>query len=664
MSQDNSFFNELMSLFRRRGEMLASGFSLDITVVVQRQQFRETFDAFVQLSDARRAKLYEVCKRTHWTIVTKESLLATFAAMRVTAARPTPSNVMFLWMVCDLKMKEYLTKTVVPRAQLRQLASIDQFSMLPQTCADAFILCRAVTPPIAFCGAHFIAEDRLGNVFWVHLATFPYNSPAWASLKVREGAVVAVNAPTLFLTKFGWDPMIRCVIEDNFVPIHDLSSPLLQDTPWFVAPCETALAWKQRGNECFKRLDFDGAIAAYARGLELESGNVDLLSNRANALIQRGKWGAALADADRVLEIDANHLKCARFRATVLGKQRRYGDAASAWMRAALLYRDSHDVSAECTANAAKAMVAHRQTEGVFDWPAIAADIFGNRFVELATFVNPSTHVAPTTIKGRDFGMFARVAIPRGTLLVVESPLLQTVAESDSSCDDWLVEAEKDELTNATLTELYESSVQVDVDIAAFGVRVRSVCSTHTSVFRSEWYALERPKPSGLGLFVTATRFNHSCEPNCTKTLLGSVLIIQAAVDIPAGSELFVAHCPLEKMLPERTAALAERNTLCHCHRCRVEATDPTLVKIGKRVQELSDHIVGGKPLRKQVRVPRLIDDVLSNPQAIRSFGIVIAYVHGFILIIVCISQPLTQRHAFPAHDAISRCDSFVVADR
>jgi hypothetical protein len=628
MSQD-LFFTELMRLFRRRREILASGFSLDAAVVAQRQEFRATFDAFVELSDARRTKLYEVCKRTHWTIVTKESVLATFASMRVTAARPTRSDVMWFWMSSDLRMADYLADIAVPRDQLRQLASIAQFSMLPQSCADAFILCRAVTPPIASCGAHFVAEDRLGNVFWVHLATFPYQSPAWASLKVREGASIAVHAPTLYLTQFGWDPMIRCIFEHNFVPIHDLSSPLLHDTPWFVAPCESALAWKQRGNECFKRQDFDGAIAAYTRGLELDANHVDLLSNRANALIQRGKWRAALDDADRVLALDANHLKCVKFRATALGKQHRYADALSAWLCAASMHYNSPDVAAECTANADKAKLAHRQTEGVFDWPAIAADIFGNRFVELATFVNPSIHVAPTNIGYRDVGMFAREAIPRGTLLVVESPMLQTAAENDNSCDDWFVEAEKDEFINATLTELFESAPQANTaNLLGFGVRVRSLCSTHTSVFRSEWYALKRPKPSALGLFVTAMRFNHSCEPNCTKTLLGSLLIIQAAADIPAGSELFVAHCQLEKMLRERTAELAGRGFECRCNRCRVEATDPTLLKMGERVQALFDHEVGGKPLRKQVHVPTLIDDLLANPLARRSFGSFVGYDH------------------------------------
>jgi tetratricopeptide (TPR) repeat protein len=617
-------FDELMSLFRRRGELVASGFSLDMNDIRQRADVTVAFVGFISGNDARMRKIHDVCKRTHWTLVTRENLLATHADIvaQVTNFATSERNYMDLMnhVMADLDF-EYNILPPIPLGLLRPFKTIDEIPALLMPILAGFLLCRVISPlPMSLNGVHFVAEDCEGNVFWVHALKQPCFSPEWAARKAPRGLIVGIVSPSLSLTSFGWHPLIRCHQDDSFQPIHDVSSPLLNDTPWFVAPCETALEWKERGNECFARRDYDGAAAAYTRGIALECDNIDLLSNLANALIQRGKWKAALIAADCVLAIDANHLKCGRFRAVALGNLQRYRDASSAWMRAAILNRDSPDKKAECTANAAKAMVAQRQTEGVFDWPSLGADIFADRRVDMATYKSSAIHVAPTTIKGRGFGMFAREAIPRGTLLVVDVPLAGVLELNERYlCDKLLLEAEKDEFVMETLVELCKAPHIANQSRPTLGAQVAELALCHLDRTHKRWsgHFDDGNELRNLGLFRELVRFNHSCAPNCVKTILGNVLVIQTVIDVAAGSELFVSLCYLDDLRHVRQEALMHtRHFTCHCTRCHLEATDPDLVRIGAQVRAICD----GTSKLPEAKLRALVTEVAHNSMARHSF--------------------------------------------
>jgi tetratricopeptide (TPR) repeat protein len=616
-------FDELMSLFRRRGEVVARGFSLEQTDNDRQTLVNADFVKFISGNDERSKKMLEVCKRTHWTQVTRENLLATFADVlaQVTSFATSEANYVELLNHSSANFNfQYNALPPIPLGVLRPFKTYDDIAALMLPHLAGLLLCRVISPlPLSLNGIHFVAEDCQGNVFWVHAMLHPGFSPELAARKAPRGLIVAIVSPSLSLTSFGWHPLIRCHLDHAFVPIHDLSSPLLNDTPWFVAPCETALEWKERGNACFARRDYGGAAAAYTRGIELKSDNIDLLSNFANTQIQLGKWNEALIATDRVLSIDANHLKCGRFRAVALDKLGRYREASSAWMRAAILNRDSPDTKAECTANATKAMVAQRQTEGIFDWPSLAADIFANRRVDVATYKSSAIHVAPTTVEGRKFGMFAREAIPRGTLLIVETPLAGVLETNERYLSDkLLLEAEKDELVMQTLTKLCDAAHISNHSRPTLSARVAVLVLCHLDWTYNRWSAHvdDRNERNVFGLFCELAHFNHSCAPNCVKTKLGNVLVIQSAVDIAVGSELFISQCFLDDFRHERRAALMGRHFTCNCDRCHREATDRDLVRIGAKLRAICD----GTSKLPAAKVRALLEEVAHNAMARHSF--------------------------------------------
>lgn len=83
--------------------------------------------------------------------------------------------------------------------------------------------------------------------------------------------------------------------------------------------------------------------------------------------------------------------------------------------------------------------------------------------------------------------------------------------------------------------------------------------------------------PAGVGLFLEAAYFNHSCWPNCvayTEAIPGTkthVLCVRTIRKIVKGDELCLRYLPETACLPKRPRRqllLSEYGFLCHCERC------------------------------------------------------------------------------------------------
>jgi hypothetical protein len=571
-----SFFVELTDMFRLRNKLivdcervalLCPNTTVDLsepiwaelsTVAEALQQTNSTLQVFVAVHRERAAKLYDLCKRTYWTLVSRTSLIEQFAAHAdTTSTARRIINLAHFPIIGDSPNDASLS-------ELTQIPSIADFSDLMCVRANAFILCRAITAAASSCGLVFVAEDRLGNTFRVHAFYCATLKPEWAATKAHLGLVVAIKNPALTLCGSSWEPTLRCGHESNFVPIFDISDPLLADTPWFVAPCRSSFDWNTRGNDHFTKREFRSAIAAYTRGLALNGGKrvpalVDLLTNRANALLNLGRWRAALDDTNAVLALEGAHRKCVMRRALALSGLRRYREALDDWMNSAVICRDLPVIKNECIVGAAEAMMLHRQAAGQFDWQNVAKHVLAKGSSRVTTYVNPKVRVSATTIARRQFGVFAREAIARGTLLVVEPPLAVTSAESTDKSgllrfvDDVLLQCERDEKKMAQVMELCGASHFADStvprDDGTFGSLVKLMCKSNSTQFRMPWNSTSASDLC-LGLFPEVTRFNHSCDPNCSLVIIGNFAIIQTVEDIAADQELFVAQIPRTMYLP------------------------------------------------------------------------------------------------------------------
>jgi hypothetical protein len=507
-------------------------------------------------------KFYSLWKRTYWQQCSRDKMLALCAKLR---SLPFSSE----FSLRDEIVVDHSHLETINLAKLLPLDSLHDplFCGIGPMEDDRFLLCRVLSPPAPRVqGFVFVAEDRYGNPFWVFSSAVRHGREVGFEL-VDEmfpvGSVFAVVSCILQVFSFTWDPMITCSFSSKrTVRIHDTSSKLLRHTPWFEAPCATALEWKARGNAHFAAQRIHMAVVCYTHGIALDS-TIELLLDRTIANIKLGEWEAALADADAVLARDAAHRQCAMHRAVALAKLDRHGEAVDAWMRAAILNRDSPTDKAECTAGAAKALTARRQAGGVFDWSAIRVQ---NGF-DLATYLNPLVHFAPSRLPGRDRGMIAREAIPRNTLILVESPLA--------------VAAPGDIIDSLLETTTHDSKKRKQVQQLCDQPHIRALCESKTidnrdpatAVIVTGWLSEEDIDDDVRRIFFLGSLFNHSCTPNCGLSVVPFAVVTLR--DIEAGEELLVARVPLKLPRLMRLKAMHERRITCQCARCQAIGDQP-----------------------------------------------------------------------------------------
>ena len=74
-----------------------------------------------------------------------------------------------------------------------------------------------------------------------------------------------------------------------------------------IAASQTVDELNKRGNAKDDKGDFDGAIADYNRVIELDPKFAVAYNNRGNAELEKGNLDAATADFDHAIELDPNY---------------------------------------------------------------------------------------------------------------------------------------------------------------------------------------------------------------------------------------------------------------------------------------------------------------------------------------------------------------------
>lgn len=85
-----------------------------------------------------------------------------------------------------------------------------------------------------------------------------------------------------------------------------------------------------------------------------------------------------------------------------------------------------------------------------------------------------------------------------------------------------------------------------------------------------------RPSPHGpshtKGLWIYASRVNHSCVPNTSRSFMGDMLICRAVRDIEAGEELFQSYNSVKAQRKRRQDGFQGWGFTCTCALCQGEA--------------------------------------------------------------------------------------------
>jgi tetratricopeptide (TPR) repeat protein len=393
MSENSNSKRFAMTKFRERGvlvERLAEAFktktpeqmtevnNATAEFVVHNTELRSAFDADAVCA----TQFFTLCKRTHWVVDAEGANLNLLAKSTDPVVQYGDSLNAGFHDACR-------PPCGAPLAQLTPLTSLFDIGCMANANArlDRYLLCRVTAlVPFAQDELYLVAEDAERTEFWVRFP--PYDSRVCkAMFSDGPDCVVALKAPQVALHGANWDPLLLAFSADCEL-LHDRSSELLRGTPWFVAPADTPLDWKLRGNASFAKQRHCEAAACYSRGLELDADNVDLRANRANAYLKVGEWHKALDDADAVLARDAKHLKCAMRRASALFKLARIADADAAWKRARALAVTAADIG-ECEQAARKLAAADARSRGKVDSSGSGDD-------DLSTYVHPNIARVPS----------------------------------------------------------------------------------------------------------------------------------------------------------------------------------------------------------------------------------------------------------------------------
>lgn len=94
--------------------------------------------------------------------------------------------------------------------------------------------------------------------------------------------------------------------------------------------------------------------------------------------------------------------------------------------------------------------------------------------------------------------------------------------------------------------------------------------------------------PSSAGVWISASYINHSCIPNVERAFIGDMIVIRAAQNLAAGSELTHNYVSVLDGYEERQNALANYGFRCDCRRCQIERETPIACR-QKRCQLMND---------------------------------------------------------------------------
>lgn len=182
---------------------------------------------------------------------------------------------------------------------------------------------------------------------------------------------------------------------------------------------------------------------------------------------------------------------------------------------------------------------------------------------------------------GKGLGVFATVDIPRGTRIMADECLFYVVGPKAMISE---IEAGFDDLTAAQ---------QEDYLALRF-----PDCPGKSPIIR-RWEANCFAMDHDTGIFLVASRINHSCTPNALFKWNANIQreTVHAIVDIPADTEIETSYCPPHKDAYSRWEKLEHYGFDCVCDPCRQdnpvgkasEARRRRMMEIDSQVKESSN---------------------------------------------------------------------------
>ncbi|KAG9033750.1 hypothetical protein FRB95_014437 [Tulasnella sp. JGI-2019a] len=181
--------------------------------------------------------------------------------------------------------------------------------------------------------------------------------------------------------------------------------------------------------------------------------------------------------------------------------------------------------------------------------------------------------IKDTPDKGK--GVFSSTAIPQGTLIIAEEPIVTFPAIHSPNQIVKAAEACSQEARDKLLTFSYSPAY----------------ASLHPFHRIAKTNCVPMPERGQAGLFETICRVNHDCRSNAQyfwNEALGKE-VLHALVDIPTGEEITVCYSTVLDRRERRETLQSSWAFSCQCPSCLLPPDD--LAKSDQRMSQLSDII-------------------------------------------------------------------------
>ncbi len=376
---------------------------------------------------------------------------------------------------------------------------------------------------------------------------------------------------------------------------------------------EEAEGRRVEGNAKFAEGDYVGAIAAYDETLKLNPKDSSAYANKAECYLRARVFEMALENASKAYECAASDksskLKALYKKAMALNGMARYTDAEKVADEGIALACEEADAPTRKTLEKVKlecVMLKEQAFTGAYDLGALYLNRMSASFRRCADYIGP---VKVSKLTNGRRGVVTTSAVSAGELFMVQSPLsVASFGKTEQNLVRGLYEAARAHAADwAILQALPTSSEDEEKDAPSMNVfrkHISAANKENAPVPQTPEELAFLPKVvancaiSGrklCGVWALPSFMNHSCAPNAHRINVGSIMLVFASKDLPAGSEVTIKY--YDTLIPkaDRDAFAKRRGYSCNCVRCAVESTGDVSEDEKKKLEaEGKDEGAGG----------------------------------------------------------------------
>ncbi|KAL8816286.1 MAG: hypothetical protein Q9223_004678 [Gallowayella weberi] len=477
----------------------------------------------------------------------------------------------------------------------------------------------------SLCSELFQLEDEVGNRT---NARFHFRSgQRLIDESLGTACVIAIKEPCLQRDKIGQRIILICHLSDIVSgPFND--SRIRIPKQWnFPKGKFSALQWKEKGNESVKSKRYYHAIACYNKALDMavspELAKIIHL-NRSQARLSIQCYDSARDDADFVLNIDGVNEKALFRMARGLYAVGKFNDCRSSLEK--LCSSHPRNKIAAIELDRCLERIIEAET-GVYDYAAMITEALDKLKNKQPPLIDVATYQGPIEIRKCKYGsgIFTTKAVKAGTLLLCEKAFQCIFGFNSTKADvahDETASRSRCEVQNGnncdpeqqrtlitsilnklhrnhrTYLEAFTSlhggssdthvslpkvdtncprpflldTFQVENIIGHNNFSHRLLDSSSQFHFHENANGPTSPDDENSGVWLIASRFNHSCLPNVSRSFISDIIILRASTDIPANTEFYINYLSIMDSFPERSRGSEEGwGFQCECRLCVID---------------------------------------------------------------------------------------------